>query len=123
MSETTYPGVDEAAQAEANAAGAPVAITVRPACPPDRYRKELPSGEGYVDIMKKMIGKHQKLALQMIGRDSTNFPFALISVVCRFNGRDVTPEDVLEMDYEDCMMLQEETTGRLGKGRTSGEKR
>lgn len=110
MADATYPGVDESG------------AVARPACPADRYRVELPSG-GYADILKRMIGKHQKLALQMIGRDSTSFPFALTAVVCRVNGSDVTLEDVLEMDYEDCMVLQEETSGRLGKGRSSDAKR
>lgn len=68
---------------------------------PQRTRYTLTSGK-VADLLPGK-GKHLRLASQMLGdrSDQVSQNFALISVLVRLDGRDLTLEDVEELDMHD----------------------
>lgn len=85
-----------------------------------RRELKLPTGK-VASVKARILGRDQQHALRMIGKDSVNFPFAMVAVCAEVDGKALTMEDVLDLDYHDVEVLQGAVLGRGTATPTSGE--
>lgn len=76
-------------------------------------RFSLPSGK-VAEAPRHLLGRHQRDAMRIVGKDMASLPFAIIAVVTTIDGRRVTYEELLDYPMSDTNALLGEVLGKDG---------